>query len=67
MTKLDDVFVSSINDDMSPIRKHQHRHNVNSRYEFIKTLGKGNYGKVKLARHRETGQLVIWLFFNMII
>ena len=40
------------------VRRHQHKHNVNNRYEFIKTLGKGTYGKVKLARQKETNQLV---------
>jgi hypothetical protein len=29
-----------------------------NRYRFIKKLGEGSCGKVKLARHRETGELV---------
>ncbi|XP_039249845.2 NUAK family SNF1-like kinase 1 [Styela clava] len=35
---------------------HHTRYNVRSRYEFVKTLGKGTYGKVKLAIERDTGR-----------
>lgn len=34
----------------------QPRYNVRSRYEFVKTLGKGTYGKVKLAIEKDTGR-----------
>jgi len=40
------------------VKHHQHRHSVKSRYEFLQTLGKGTYGKVRLARQRETNQYV---------
>lgn len=30
-----------------------------SNYTFMKTLGEGNFAKVKLAKHRITGQEVI--------
>ena len=43
---------------VSSVRRHQHRHNVKSRYEFLQTLGRGTYGKVKLARNKETDQYV---------
>nr|CAB3264473.1 NUAK family SNF1-like kinase 1 [Phallusia mammillata] len=43
---------------VTPVKRHQHRHNVKSRYEFQQTLGKGTYGKVKLAQHKHTRKLV---------
>lgn len=43
---------------VTPVKRHQHRHNVKSRYEFLQTLGKGTYGKVKLAQHKHTKKLV---------
>lgn len=58
MIMSDDVFVPTSNANSLIVKKHQHRHNVNNRYEFMKTLGKGNYGKVKLARHKENDKLV---------
>lgn len=40
------------------VRRLQHRHNVKNRYEFLQTLGRGTYGKVKRARNKETDQYV---------
>ncbi|XP_033008706.1 NUAK family SNF1-like kinase 2 [Lacerta agilis] len=39
------------------VKRHYHKHNLRHRYEFLETLGKGTYGKVKKARER-TGKLV---------
>ena len=47
-----------VNSTAPSVRRHQHRHNVKSRYEFLQTLGRGTYGKVKLARNKETDQYV---------
>ena len=35
-----------------------HKHNLRSRFELIKTLGEGTYGKVKLAVEKTTGEHV---------
>lgn len=35
------------------------RETLHSRFEFIKVLGKGTYGKVKLANDKRTGKQVI--------
>ncbi|XP_032819279.1 NUAK family SNF1-like kinase 1 [Petromyzon marinus] len=40
------------------VRRHQHTHNLKHRYEFLETLGKGTYGKVKKAIHRASGRKV---------
>lgn len=37
---------------------HSHRHNLRNRFELIKTLGEGMYGKVKLAVEKATGEQV---------
>ena len=34
--------------------RHHHRHNLTNRFQLIKTLGQGTYGKVKLAVERST-------------
>ncbi|XP_032865544.2 NUAK family SNF1-like kinase 2 [Tyto alba] len=39
------------------VKRHHHKHNLKHRYEFLETLGKGTYGKVKKARER-SGKLV---------
>ncbi|XP_026204109.1 NUAK family SNF1-like kinase 2 [Anabas testudineus] len=39
------------------VKRHHHKHNLRHRYEFLETLGKGTYGKVKKARER-SGRLV---------
>ncbi|NXL43333.1 NUAK2 kinase, partial [Podilymbus podiceps] len=39
------------------VKRHHHKHNLKHRYEFLETLGKGTYGKVKKAREH-TGKLV---------
>jgi hypothetical protein len=37
---------------------HHHKHNLKHRFEIIKTLGEGTYGKVKLAIDRTNGEKV---------
>ncbi|KAJ1138156.1 hypothetical protein NDU88_004547 [Pleurodeles waltl] len=39
------------------VKRHLHKHNLKHRYEFLETLGKGTYGKVKKARER-SGRVV---------
>ncbi|XP_067387725.1 NUAK family SNF1-like kinase 2 [Emydura macquarii macquarii] len=39
------------------VKRHHHKHNLRHRYDFLETLGKGTYGKVKKARER-SGRLV---------
>ncbi|XP_029287145.1 NUAK family SNF1-like kinase 2 [Cottoperca gobio] len=39
------------------VKRHHHKHNLKHRYEFMETLGKGTYGKVKKAKER-SGRLV---------
>lgn len=39
------------------VKRHHHKHNLRHRYEFLGTLGKGTYGKVKKARE-SSGRLV---------
>ncbi|KAL4658542.1 NUAK family SNF1-like kinase 2 [Arapaima gigas] len=34
------------------VKRHHHKHNLKHRYEFLETLGKGTYGKVKKAVER---------------
>ena len=37
---------------------HSHRHNLKNRFELLKTLGQGTYGKVKLAVEKANGKQV---------
>uniref|UniRef100_H3AL34 non-specific serine/threonine protein kinase n=1 Tax=Latimeria chalumnae TaxID=7897 RepID=H3AL34_LATCH len=39
------------------VKRHYHKHNIKHRYEFLETLGKGTYGKVKKAIER-SGRVV---------
>ncbi|KAJ8360705.1 hypothetical protein SKAU_G00172300 [Synaphobranchus kaupii] len=39
------------------VKRHHHKHNLKHRYEFLQTLGKGTYGKVKKAVER-SGRMV---------
>lgn len=41
---------------------HTHRHNLRNRFELIKTLGEGTYGKVKLALEKATNEKVVLMF-----
>lgn len=41
-----------------PVIRHQHRHVLRNRFQLIKTLGQGTYGKVKLATEKSTGNKV---------
>ncbi|XP_046340332.2 NUAK family SNF1-like kinase 1 [Haliotis rufescens] len=41
-----------------PLSVHHSRHNLKHRFELVKTLGEGTYGKVKLGIERNTGEQV---------
>eukprot|EP00066_Takifugu_rubripes_P007630 XP_003973308.1 PREDICTED: NUAK family SNF1-like kinase 2 [Takifugu rubripes] len=41
------------------VKRHHHKHNLKHRYEFLETLGKGTYGKVKKARERSARLVAI--------
>jgi len=36
----------------------KHRYNLKSRFEVVRSLGSGTYGRVKLAIDKKTGQKV---------
>ncbi|XP_066944685.1 uncharacterized protein Nuak1 isoform X5 [Macrobrachium rosenbergii] len=40
------------------VRLHSHRHKLKQRFDIIRKLGQGTYGKVQLAVNKETGQEV---------
>lgn len=48
------------------VKRHHHKHNLKHRYEFLETLGKGTYGKVKKAKER-SGRLVSFYILYIII
>ena len=39
------------------------RETLHSRFDFVKVLGKGTYGKVKLANDKRTGKQVYVYFY----
>ena len=45
------------------VKQHKHRHKLKHRFQFVKTLGRGTYGKVKLATEIETGEQVCAAIF----
>lgn len=47
------------------VKRHHHKHNLKHRYEFLETLGKGTYGKVKKAIER-SGRMVRLLMLILI-
>lgn len=47
-------------DSTETINRSSKRETLHSRFEFIKVLGKGTYGKVKLANDKRTGKQVIF-------
>lgn len=42
-------------ESLQPVK---HRYNLKTRFEVVKSLGQGTYGKVKLAIDKKTGQKV---------
>ncbi|KAM4582809.1 NUAK family SNF1-like kinase 2 [Fundulus diaphanus] len=54
---LDENAPSQLPAKRQAVKRHHHKHNLKHRYEFLETLGKGTYGKVKKAKER-SGRLV---------
>lgn len=58
-----------MSDEQRPAHSHHHEHvdpksNRIGKYQVIKTLGEGSFGKVKLAQHLTTGQKVALKIIN---
>uniref|UniRef100_A0A8C0YF34 non-specific serine/threonine protein kinase n=1 Tax=Cyprinus carpio carpio TaxID=630221 RepID=A0A8C0YF34_CYPCA len=45
-------------EERAEVRKHHHTHSLRRRFEVLKTLGRGTYGKVKRAVERRCGKTV---------
>ncbi|XP_053562592.1 NUAK family SNF1-like kinase 2 [Bombina bombina] len=41
------------------VKRHLHKHNLKHRYEFLESLGKGTYGRVKRARDKQGREVAI--------
>uniref|UniRef100_A0A8C5P693 non-specific serine/threonine protein kinase n=1 Tax=Leptobrachium leishanense TaxID=445787 RepID=A0A8C5P693_9ANUR len=41
------------------VKRHLHKHNLKHRYEFLESLGKGTYGRVKRARDSQGREVAI--------
>jgi hypothetical protein len=54
---------SNMMDSTDTLSRNQ-RETLHSRFDFIRILGKGTYGKVKLANDKRTGKQVDWNFFS---
>ncbi|RUS86022.1 hypothetical protein EGW08_006234, partial [Elysia chlorotica] len=48
-------YDSGSNSSLRPLIHHQ-RHNLKNRFQLLKTLGEGTYGKVKLAADKTSGE-----------
>ena len=48
------------------VKRHR-RHNLKERFEILKTLGQGTYGKVKLAIEKATGTKVCFIVSGFLI
>lgn len=56
--ELDDMMTEGIEDLSGKPVVQIRKHNLRQRFTLIKTLGEGTYGKVKLAKDRNTGEEV---------
>lgn len=59
---------TSVEENVNPELKKRKTHRLKQRFQVVRKLGQGTYGKVQLAINNETGQEVripvfyIWLF-----
>uniref|UniRef100_A0A673K9E8 non-specific serine/threonine protein kinase n=1 Tax=Sinocyclocheilus rhinocerous TaxID=307959 RepID=A0A673K9E8_9TELE len=45
-------------EERAQVKTHHHKHSLGRRFEVLETLGRGTYGKVKLALERQRGKTV---------